>query len=363
MRRFLGGVATVALQEFRLRIRAGRWRWLLATWFAVLAAFTVLLRFGLAASGADASGTEELPLGTPMYGTLMLLVLGLALLVVPALAAQSVNGDRERGTLATLQVTLLRPVEIAVGKLVAAWGTALVFLALTAPLVAWTMIEGGVPFGRVVVTTLVMALLLGTVCAIAEALSSLLARSTTSAVLSYVVVFALTVGTLIAFGLALSMTSEEVTRTFAVPVAPLEPGQPFPTSGPEPPLREETYTSVEPQPEKVWWLLAPNPFVVLADAAPTQPERRNPITGYPQAQPLDPLGEIGRSVRDMRDPTEDEFGPSALAPGQDEQRPAPGPVWPFGLVFNVVLGAVAIVVTTLRLRTPTRTLPRGIRVA
>jgi hypothetical protein len=55
----------------------------------------------------------------------MLFVLGLALLVVPSLAAQSVNGDRERGTLATLQVTRLSAGEITLGKFVAAWGTAL----------------------------------------------------------------------------------------------------------------------------------------------------------------------------------------------------------------------------------------------
>jgi len=41
--------------------------------------------------------------------------------VTPALTAQSINGDRERGTLATLQVTRLRPADIALGKLAAGW--------------------------------------------------------------------------------------------------------------------------------------------------------------------------------------------------------------------------------------------------
>lgn len=351
---FLDGVATVAVQEFRLRIRAGRWRWLLAAWFAVLAVFTGLFRLALIAPGED-----DRPLGTPMYGALMLLVLGMGLLVVPALTAQSVNGDRERGTLATLQVTLLRPAEIAVGKLVAAWGTALVFLALTAPLVAWTMIEGGVPFGRVVVTTLVMALLLGVVCAIAQALSALLARSTTSAVLSYLVVFALTVGTLIVFGLALSMTTEHVTRTVQVPVrGPFDPGQqPYP---PEWELQEQTVEITQTRSDRVWWLLAPNPFVVLADAAPTLPRRIDPMTGRPEQSPLDPLGEIGSGVRQLRNPSADNgFGAAELT----YEQPSSRPVWPYGLAFNVVLGAVALYITAWRLRTPSRNLPRGIRVA
>ena len=62
--------------------------------------------------------------------------------MVPALAAQSVNGDRERGTLATLQVTRLTAGDIAVGKLAAAWGTALVFLAISAPMVGLLHVPG-----------------------------------------------------------------------------------------------------------------------------------------------------------------------------------------------------------------------------
>ena len=116
----------MARLEFRLRIRAGRWRWLVAAWFAVLLLITALVR--AAASQPNIVGDEP-ALGAVMFGVVVLVVLALALLVAPALAAQSVNGDRERGTLATLQVTRLSAGEIAVGKLLASWGTALVFLA------------------------------------------------------------------------------------------------------------------------------------------------------------------------------------------------------------------------------------------
>src|SRR5437763_9249922 len=95
----LSGITTVAKQEFRVRLRTGRWRWLLASWFAVVATFTVLLRLALHTVSAPA------PHGIPLFGGLMLFVLALALLVAPALTAQSINGDRERGTLATVQVT------------------------------------------------------------------------------------------------------------------------------------------------------------------------------------------------------------------------------------------------------------------
>lgn len=77
------GVVTVARQEFLLRIRAGRCKALLAAFFVVLVCFTALLR-----SALHDLPTAELPFqGTVLFGGLMLFVLGLALLVVPALAA------------------------------------------------------------------------------------------------------------------------------------------------------------------------------------------------------------------------------------------------------------------------------------
>ena len=205
----MSGVLTVARLELKVRVRAGRWRWLLAGWFVVLVGFTVLLRLALfRAQNLDGN------VGTVMYGGLQLFLLALALLVMPALTAQSVNGDRERGTLGVLQVTRLSAFDIAGGKLVAAWGTACIFLLASAPLVVWSMVEKGVPALRVLIVTLVVALLLGVICAVSLGFSALLARGTTSSVLSYLSVFALTLGTLIVFGLATVATTQTAPREF-----------------------------------------------------------------------------------------------------------------------------------------------------
>jgi len=338
------GIATVARQEFRLRIRAGRWKWLLASFFVVLALFTLLLSSALGTlAGSDGQGAI-------LYGGLMLFVLGLALLVVPALAAQSVNGDRERGTLATLQVTLLTPAEIVLGKFLAAWGTALVFLALTLPLVLYAMTQGGVPLSRVVVVTLVLALLLGTVCAISLWLSSVLTRTTTSGVLAYLAVFALTIGTPIAFGLATAVTTETIVVGGD---APCPPGDTLclPGSG------QQSFETTQVRPDRTWWLLAPNPFVVLADASPQR--SADALDGA--AEDLDPLGNIGRAVRFLREPPRPVFGAGGpLEPGEPERS---RPLWPTGLAIDVALAAGALALTVRRLRTPTRTLPQGQRVA
>ena len=350
------GILTVARLEFTVRVRAGRWRWLLGGWFVILVVFTVLLR--LAIGHAQSLDTSR---GTVMYGGLELFQLALALLVMPALTGQSVNGDRERGTLGVLQVTKLSAFDIAAGKLLAAWGTACVFLLTSAPLVAWSMVEGGVPALRVVVVTIVVALLLWVICAVSLGLSSVLSRSTTSSVLSYLFVFALTIGTVILFGLSTALTVN----------------------------RDGT------QSNETWWLLAPNPFVVLADAAPVAPVPRahcHLVSGSSQGTILvpgtspsagssssgayhstlefcdsssivDPLGSISRSVRNLRaGPNQADLVAPDIA-GSGPTVPRGGLVWPYGLGFDLGLGGSMLIVTTRRLRSPRRHLPRGVRLA
>ncbi|MBK5305552.1 MAG: ABC transporter permease [Frankiaceae bacterium] len=375
-----GGIVIVAKQEFRLRIRAGRWRLLLSLWFGILLLFTGLLRGALGGFSQE----EVLDKGIVLYGGLMLFVLGLALLVVPALAAQSVNGDRERGTLATLQVTRLTAADICLGKFAAAWGTALVFLSLTLPLVLYSIAEKGVPVGRVVVVTLVLALLLGSVCAISLALSALLSRTTTSGVIAYLAVFTLTVGTTIAFGLATAITTEKYTETYTPqcpsetelpPDLPAEDRQRILDQCNQPP---QSFEASRARTDRTWWLLAPNPFVILADAAPQLPpltdeeqrardEERARGVNRQDARDIDPLGGLGRAIRDLRD-TPAGSGATAIETGLVEgdaplRREERKPVWPWGLGVDVLLAVGALWLTTRRLTTPTRNLPKGQRIA
>ncbi len=345
----MSGILTVARLELTVRVRAGRWRWLLGGWFVVLVGFAALLNLALS-NAHDLDGDR----GTVLYGGLQLFLLALAMLVMPALTSQSVNGDRERGTLGVLQVTRLSAFDIAAGKLLAAWGTACVFLLASAPMVAWSMVEGGVPVIRVVIVTLVVILLLGVICAISLGLSALLSRGTTSSVLSYLSVFALTLGTLIVFGLATAATIQTRVVHFSPP-----PGAPSSCC---------TSDQNVDRTDLTWWLLAPNPFVVLADAAPVVAPR--PSRGcvsengyaYCNVQPsdgIDPLGDISRAVRSLRAPPLS--ATAQLATNQGQRRG--GLVWPYGLGFDVALGAFMLGVATRRLRTPRRKLPRGVRLA
>ncbi len=335
----------VVEQEFRIRLRTGRWRWLLASWAVILALFTFVLDAGMETGfGYMPDDTRR---GVPLFGFLMFFVLLSMLVISPALTSQAINGDRERGTLATLQVTRLRPVEIATGKLLAGWSVGLVALALSIPFAGYAMSQGGITVDRMAVVYGVVALLIGTVCAVSQALSSVLARSITSALLSYVVTAGLMVGTVIAFGLAVQLTQERVRV--------------------ESPYGD--YVSYQSHTERVWWLLAPNPFVIVADAAPRVPPRVSRSGDVIRYDDYDPLSSIGRAVRELRVPPyayATEVGGELVyydADGNRVQRRVDLAVWPYGLGFSVLLGIGSLALTTARLRTPAEKIPRGVRVA
>jgi ABC-2 type transport system permease protein len=350
----MSGVLTVARLEFQLRIRAGRWRWLVGAWFLVLAGITWLVRNAAVQPnlvGPEASG--ERTLGAVMFGVVVLVVLALALLVAPALAAQSVNGDRERGTLATLQVTRLRASEIAFGKLAASWGTALVFLAVTLPLALWCYLEGGLSLIRITGVYLVTALLLGVVCAISLGLSALLARSTTSGVLAYLTVFALAAGTAILFVLVTEATQQSVT---GISRSCDERGGN---------CIDTAYDTTIARPDRTWWLVAPNPFAVLADSAPAGPVNRVRLPdGDVVEEPasVDVLGGLSLELHRIRAKPAAQQGESGTSFGVPDGATG-GPVWPLGLGIDLALAAGAMWVATARLRTPTTRLARGQRIA
>ena len=329
------GVFTIAKLEVLLRFRAGRWRWLLVSWFAGLLLFSWLLSVSISRS-ASLNGHR----GDVLFGGLQLFMLLLALFIVPALTSQSVNGDRERGRLGVLQVTEVSSFDIIAGKLLAAWGTAAVFVAVSAPITIWALVEGGISVVQVVVVTMVMLLLLGIICAIGLGLSALLARSTTSSVLTYVAVFVLALGTVILAGLVTAVES---------------------SSNPDQSRGE------------VWYLVAPNPFVILADAAPSAPVTRTCFTPEPMnglspgsssragstfcqtsVQTGDVLGAIRMSVRSLE---------STNSLGDNNGQQSGGAIWPYGLSFDLLVAIGLLWAAVRSLVTPKKRLPKGVRLA
>jgi len=347
-------VRTVAVLELRQRVRSTRWRVMLIVWGVVL----VLLCGGLTALAGMSGGRHEeiVPI---LYDLTLGFVLGIGLIVAPTLSATSINGDRADATLALLQATALRSHEIVVGKLLAAWLAALAFLAVAAPfLLAFTM-TGGASWTALVGHLLILAVSLGAVCAVGLGLSAATARPSASAVLTYLVVTALVIGTPIM--MTLSTTAVHGKQRSIVYSTDYDES----TNNKQVCEKDpDIYTSDIVHWERIWWMLVPNPFVALGDVS-----ARAPVTDIDPRTSYSPLRELGLSVDTMRTPQPAEVvsyycGNNSHSTWDDDvRRPEHLVFWPATLLVLGLLGAWSLVSASRRLRTPVRTLARGTRVA
>jgi ABC-type transport system involved in multi-copper enzyme maturation permease subunit len=360
------GIRTVATLELRQRVRASRWVVVLSLWFGVIGLVSGLSWWALNDPMASS--------GAAMYDVVIFFVLGLGMLVVPALTATSINGDREHGVLATLQTTLLTSADIVLGKLLAAWGIAAAFLATALPFLVWAWVEGGISLGKILLGLLVLVLVLGVVCATGLMFSTLTARPVASAVLTYLTMGALVFGTVIGFGLTAFLVQEtEPVRVFGIPddfyPAQVEPPTPDTPSPPVPTradcttfTREETVVHTE----RTWWMLPLNPFVVVADAAPSESARRGQMdSGF---TPMRWISEGARAARlgptsTVRQECWVDMDADAMPPDPVAEAARDQAVWPFGLAFLLLGGVGATAVAHRRLHTPIRRLPNGTRIA
>ncbi len=148
---------------------------------------------GQVGSGLDA-GIAGPALGRFLFEGLLFFVLLLVLFVSPGYAAAQLSSERERRTLPLLQVTLLRPYQIVLGKLGAsvAWLTLLVAAAV--PLGAATLFLGGIALIDLLLGVLFVLLIAVGIAGVALGISSLTRRTTAAVVLTYAVVLALSLG-------------------------------------------------------------------------------------------------------------------------------------------------------------------------
>lgn len=364
MIRSIDVLGALVLLELRQRIRSVAWVVLVIVVFVLVGLVTALLWASLGAFGGNVEATAA------VYSTIIFFVLLVGTLVTPAVSGGAINGDRDAGTLATTQVTLASTRQIVLAKFLAAWTVALTFLAASLPAMLFTVLAGGVRLDTLAASIAVLVLELGVVAAVGVGLSGLIARPLFSVVTTYLVVAALSIGTFIAFTLGGLAFQNERTQTY-ISIDYSVGGEFDPETGlPEnivclPP---ETVTFSQPRFDLVWGILAANPYVVLADAAPTT----FTADGYPE----DLFGQIALGVRSAQLPVVqneviDECA-AALAgdlgaaypfvsPQEIFDRTVPS--WFVGLAIHLVLAVAALAGAVVRTRTPAGRLPTGSRVA
>jgi ABC-type transport system involved in multi-copper enzyme maturation permease subunit len=320
----------LVVSELRQRMRGRRWWLLLFVWFVIIALLLVLIQHGAETQrGYYPRRFSDAPLGPSMFGSLTLLIVGLSCLIIPSLTSTAINGERDRGTLAVLQSTLFKPRDIVLAKFVGAMIISIAFLLVTLPLALWCFAEGGLSFGRTLGVYVIMVLVLALMVLIGLAASAVIKRPALSAAAAYGFVFLLTIGSPMLFGLTL----------LGAPQAGFE--------------RQVGWR---------WIILAPDPVVVLADAAP-----RN-ARGRGSQIVSDPLESIRDAVREARRAPGRPRGAhvkrvtNELVPDADP-RGEPPALWPIGMTMDLLIGAAAFYLAVDRLRLPQRRLAVGERVA
>lgn len=343
----LSRLAVVIELELRQRLRSVAWYVLMGIFAVALIGVTVLAFLMWRTSGNPADPYA----GTGIYSTIVYFVLLLVTLVSPALSGNAVNGDRENATLAAVQVTKARTGEIIMGKFLAAWLTGLAFLAVSVPFILVAAIAGGIRPDVFWVSLGVLIVEIGVFAAIGVGLSALIARGLFSVVAAYLVVALLTVGTPIAFGLAGTAFPSEVTQRY----------RDLDENGEC--MAWETSTYSQPRFDRVWGVLALNPFVILADATPAHFSN----DGYPE----DLFSTLASGIRAAQIPPESVQETDYCTMSYDEwDYDTPQeiydktvPSWFVGLAVHVLLAAGLLVWGAARTHTPARRLPPGTRIA
>ena len=189
----------VLRREMVERMRGGRTFLILTLYLGLL---SVVLFFSYQVGRENDDPTQAALLGRGIFEYLLFFMLLLVLFIAPGTAASAIAGERERQTLVPLQVTLLSPQRIILGKIYAAVAFLLLLVVATLPLLSVSYLIGGVTIGEVlggVGTVLFVGLAVGCLSA---AVSTFTRRVQGATVLSYGIVLVLLLGTLAAYGAA-----------------------------------------------------------------------------------------------------------------------------------------------------------------
>ena len=192
-------VNPVLRREMVERMRGGRTFVILTLYLGLLS----LVLYGTYEVGRSSNDpTESALLGRGIFEWLLFFMLLLVLFLVPGQAAGAIAGERERQTLVPLQVTLLSPQQILLGKVGASVAFLLLLVVATMPLLSVSYLIGGVTIGEVlggVVAVVFVGVAIGCMTATISVFSNRVQGAT---VLSYGLVLVLVLGTMGAYGAA-----------------------------------------------------------------------------------------------------------------------------------------------------------------
>jgi ABC-type transport system involved in multi-copper enzyme maturation permease subunit len=196
-------VNPVLSRELVERMRGARAMVMLTVYLSLLSVIVVLVYQAKTDPQGDPFGapivTRIASIGQGLFEWVLFFMLLLVLFLVPGFTAGAIAGERDRQTLLPLQVTLLRPISILVGKVGASLAFTLLLVVATLPLLAVAYLIGGVTIGDILKGTGMVVFIAVAIACITVACSTFAKRVQTATVLAYGIVLLLTGGTIAAF--------------------------------------------------------------------------------------------------------------------------------------------------------------------
>ena len=192
------GLNPVFARELRERVRRPGTPILLTIYLVLLlvvASFAYRSVRGNVANGFDGGFLNRSVAGRQMFEWVLFALFALVCFFVPGYTAGTITGERERQTMVPLQVTLLRPRQIVVGKILASVAYTVLLVVAAFPILCLAYAIGGLTVGQLVrglFGVLFVALVLAT---LAVMWSAVFRRSATAIVMSYATVLVLLLGT------------------------------------------------------------------------------------------------------------------------------------------------------------------------
>jgi ABC-type transport system involved in multi-copper enzyme maturation permease subunit len=196
-------VNPVLQRELRERMRGQRAMYILTAYLALLVGIFYFVYHAQAGTrtGLDivVAPTEVAQIGRGIYEWVLFFMMLLVLFLVPGLTSGAIAGERERQTLIPMQVTLLKPRSIVLGKISASLAFLFLLIVAALPLFSLSYLIGGISLTQaleglaiVVVTGIVYA-------CITVGCSALVKRVQTATVLAYGVVLVTVMGTFLVY--------------------------------------------------------------------------------------------------------------------------------------------------------------------
>jgi len=179
----------------RRRMRSMRTVLVLTLYGAMMLAFALVSSFSILDQQTMTIGSMRSGIDNYIY--LIALQFVLLLLVAPGMTAGSIAGERERQTLDLILVTNTGAFRIAIGKLMESFGFLVLVILSSLPMMCVVFFFGGITVTQLLTVFLFMLIAALGASSIGLLASSLFKRTVTATVVSYLMVFAIGIGTLL----------------------------------------------------------------------------------------------------------------------------------------------------------------------